>query len=78
MIVWDVDISPACCRLDCDVDGVVAVRSALQNDRPDKYVAFNETDQYERCILSSVYHDSRKIKISNCIRVACLQPYLLS
>jgi hypothetical protein len=40
MIVRDVDISPACCCLDCSVDGFVVVCTAFQNDRPDKYIAF--------------------------------------
>ena len=78
MIVRDVDLSPACCCLDCPVDDIVDVCTAFQNDRPDKYVALNETDQYERCILSGVYHYSQRIMISTCIRVACLQPFLLS
>ena len=57
MIVRDVDISPACCCLDCSVDGIVVVCTALQNDRPDKYVALAEADQYDRCILCCVQHD---------------------
>jgi hypothetical protein len=57
MIVRDVDISPACCCLDCFIDGLVVVCPAFQNDRSDKYIALGEADQYDRCILCCVQHD---------------------
>jgi len=79
MIVRDVELSPACCCLDCSVDGLVVVCSAFQNDSSDKYIALDEADQDDQCKLSCVYHDSQKIKrVTSCIRFACLKPYLLS
>jgi hypothetical protein len=56
MIVRDVDLSPACCCLDCSVDGFVVVCTAFQNDRSDKYIVLDEADQYDRCILSCGQH----------------------
>jgi hypothetical protein len=47
MVVRNVDLSPACCCLDCSVDGIVAVCTAFENDRSDKYIAFSEAAQYD-------------------------------
>jgi hypothetical protein len=54
MIVRDVDISPACCCLDCSIDGIVVICTSIQDDRADKYIAPDEADQYDQCILSCV------------------------
>jgi hypothetical protein len=52
-----VDLSPACCCLDCSIDGLVVVCTAFENDRSDKYIALDEAAQYERCILSCAQRD---------------------
>jgi hypothetical protein len=57
MIVRNVDLSSACCCLDCPVDGFVVVCPAFQNDRSDKYIALDEAYQDDRCILSCVQHE---------------------
>lgn len=56
MIVRDVDLSPACCRLDYSVDGIVVVCTAFQNDRSDDHIALDEEDQYDQCISSCDNH----------------------
>jgi len=54
MVVRNVDLSPTCCCLDCPVDGIVVVCTAVQNDGSDKYIVLDEADQYDQCILSNV------------------------
>jgi hypothetical protein len=63
MVVRNVDLSPTCCCLDCPVDGVVAVCTALQNDRSDKYIALDGADQYDRCILSCGQHQMTEDRV---------------